>query len=115
MDVRLCDFWAIYSERADDQGGLRVTGSFPGEIMVKAFFPHQNRPKGSWIASRVRYEGPMEDSIMSGDKWRKSIESSIRMNEHFLKQAKARGDQEHAAELVELIERQRGHLAELAA
>jgi hypothetical protein len=57
MEVKLCDFWAIYSEEQQPDG-LIVTGLLSPQEWneerepVKAFFPaEQPSPKGSWVGT----------------------------------------------------------------
>ena len=47
---RLSDIWAIYSEH-ETETALHVTGSLPGGERIRAVFPKQRGPKGSWTAT----------------------------------------------------------------
>jgi hypothetical protein len=53
MELRLCDFWAIYREE-EYEGELIVYGELPGGKRITAYFKPQDGPKGSWIAYKVR-------------------------------------------------------------
>ena len=48
---RLSDIWAIHSEHASESGTITVTGMLPGGERIKAVFPKQRGPKGSWTAT----------------------------------------------------------------
>lgn len=53
IPFKLCDIFAIYDEHEDDHGTIHVTGIVPAGQLIKAIFPKQRGPRGSWIASSL--------------------------------------------------------------